>query len=192
MTPKSFWAILLKILGIYIIFQMIAGVPQFLNLVNVARTIFYQNRIDINGGVVTNESDKLSIILMLGYSLGLILLYILMLYNCLFKPNRVIDKLKLDKGFEDERFEFNIHRSTVLKIIIMLTGAVMLVNDIPILFMDAIAYFQRANVFEKFTDNPQSKYIVAYSIRIFIGYFMLSCSRMIVNFIELKRKRRSQ
>ena len=57
-------------------------------------------------------------------SVRIIALVIIALRLCLFRPDIIIDKLALDKGFTEERFEINIHRSTVLTLAVILTADV--------------------------------------------------------------------
>ena len=59
-------------------------------------------------------------------SVRIIALVIIALRLCLFRPDIIIDKLALDKGFTEERFEINIHRFTFLTLAIILTGAAQL------------------------------------------------------------------
>ncbi|MDB4926104.1 hypothetical protein [Mucilaginibacter sp.] len=125
------------------------------------------------------------------YYITIVIVYITILGLCIFKTDWIIDKLQLDKGYNDERFEFNIHRSTILKIVVMVIGGLLIADSFPLFCQQLLAYFQQSNtlVYKKFTDSPISKYIVFYLLKTFIGFFMLTCSRMIVNYIELKRKK---
>jgi hypothetical protein len=176
MTPRSFWAILIKILGLYIILESLASVPNFLGSVYyVFSTTFGQ--------------DNSGFLFLTLYYIVVICVYGLLFYYCLFKTDWIIDKLKLDKGFEDERFEFNIHRSTVLKIIIMVTGGVLLVDSVPMLCRQILSYIQERNKYISPVSHPATGYIIIYSVKIFIGYFMLTCSRMMINFMEARRKK---
>jgi len=177
MSIRSFWTILLKILGIYILLQSLIAIPQFLTTI-----YFFIGRPNIladNTGMFTECL----------YLIGLVLLYVQLFRYCIFKTDLIIDKLKLDQGFEDERFEFNIHRSTVLKICIIIIGGILLISNIPPFCKDILAYSQQISDYRRFTDSPQAKYIVFEFLQVFIGYFMLTCSRMIVNYIELKSKK---
>jgi len=177
MSIRSFWAILVKILGIYILLESLVAIPQFLTTI-----YFFASQFNVPGNNTGVLTEGL-------YMIGLILLYVQLFRYCIFKTDWIIDKLKLDQGFIDERFEFNIHRSTVLKISVIIIGGLLLISNIPLLLKDILAYTQQINNYRRFTDSPQAKYIVVYLIEIFIGYFMLTCSRMIVNYIELKRKK---
>jgi hypothetical protein len=177
MTPRTFWAILIKILGIYTLLESVIAIPQFLS--NIYYLASLSNGPDRNSG-------SLMVVVYITITLGL---SVLVLWYCLFKTDWIIDKLKLDNGFQDERFEFNIHRSTILKIIIIIMGGLFLIDSFPLLCKDFFDCFQKTDEYGGYIKNPESTYVLLYFIKTLIGYFMLTCSRMIVNFIELKRKR---
>jgi len=178
MTPRTFWAILIKIMGVYAIMQSLIAIPQFLNTME-----YFFSASPITG-------SALSLLNGLSYAIILIGIYVLIIRYTIFKTDWVINKLKLDTGYEDERLEFNIHRSTLLKIVVMIIGGWLLIDSLPILCVQVFSYLQgREQYGGNFTQNPASKYLIIYSIKSTIGYFMLTCSRMVVNFIEVRRRK---
>jgi hypothetical protein len=177
MTPRSLWTILIKILGIYIILDSLTGIPAFLSTI-----ISFRSMIQITG-----TTDV--VLFQFGYYLVVIITYGFICWLSLFKTDWLIDKLILDKGYQDEKFEFTMHRSTILKITVMIIGAIMLTSGFPWLCRYTFAYFQQVSEYKRFKDSPQSALIICYFLQTFIGYFMLTCSRIVVNYIELKRKK---
>jgi len=93
------------------------------------------------------------------------------------------------KGNEDERIEVNIHRSSLLKIAIIVLGGLLLADSTPFLGFQLISYFENTQVKLSFIENRASPYLVAELLKVIIGYFMVTDSRLIVNFIERKRKK---
>jgi len=180
MTPRTFWAILIKILGVYIILESITSIPIY--LVNI-----YSFFTSFTSSFQQVENPAVNYI-QAAYILSVIIIYGLVLYYCIFKTDSIINKLKLDKGYDDEHLEFNIHRSTILKIIIMVTGGLLITESFPLLCSHILNYAQMAKNYNRIIDVPASKYILITSVQVFIGYFMLTCSRMIINFIERKRR----
>jgi hypothetical protein len=174
MSPRSFWSIVIKLFSIYLFIQSVTLLPQLL-----ATIPFY-----ISHGFNNNDGSIFNI----GVSVIIITIYVLLLWYCIFKTDQVIDMLKLDKGFSDQRFEFNMHRSTVLKIAIMVTGGLILMDSIPLLCRNIFVYFQLDDKFMTFKQNPNSSYVVLFFVKSVIGYFMLTSSRIIVNLIERKRR----
>jgi len=114
--------------------------------------------------------------------------YVLIMRYCLFKTDWLVDKLHLDKGFIEERFEIKMHRSTILKIAVIVIGGVMVIDTLPLLCKQTFAYFQLTSTTISFKENPASGWIIFYFVKFSIGFFMMTSSRLIVNFIERKRK----
>jgi hypothetical protein len=171
MTPRTLWTILLRISGLYVFFQ-------FLNLLpNLYSSII------LNGRHGNEEALNITAFyILIGAT------YLLIISSLIFKTDWLIDKLKLNKGITEEKLELNIHRSSILHIIVIVTGLFILIDSLPLLAKDIIAYFDLINVYRGFKNDPAAGWIVYYLIKVFLGYFMVTCSRLIVNFIERKRR----
>jgi hypothetical protein len=117
-----------------------------------------------------------------------IVLYLYLLDGLFFRTDWIIDKLNLNKGITEEKLELNIHRSIVLRIAVIVTGAIILVDSLPSLLKELAVYFQRINIYKGLKAFPGTVWIVYYVVKAFIGYFMVTSSRLTVNFIERKRK----
>ncbi len=172
MTPRTFWMILIRILGIYIILDSWAVVTPFLS------SIYYTGRHETG-------SDFVELVTGLVLILGI---YFLFFWYFVFQTEWVIDKLKLDKGFTEDKLEINIHRSTILTVVVIVIGGLMLVDALPILSKQTFIYFQLSGPDRGFKENPASGWIIYYLVKVFIVLFMITTSRLIVNLIELKRK----
>ena len=180
MNIRTFWAILIKILGLYVILESLTAIPSSLITIYAFITQFTQ----ANG-----PDDTRVFIAEAVFYISLIIVYLLVFRYCIFYTDWVIDKLRLDQGFKDERLDFSMHRSNVLKVVVMVIGGLLLIDSFPLLCSQVMSYFKDAESYRKFTDSREAKYIVIYLLKTFVGYFMLTCSRMIVNYIELKRKK---
>jgi hypothetical protein len=71
----------------------------------------------------------------------------------------------------------------------MVIGGVLIIDNFPIFCEQLLAYFRNINMYKSFVTSNEGRYIVFDFLKIFIGFFMLTCSRMIVNYIELKQRR---
>ena|SRR5258706_9637500 len=116
MTPRSLFTIILKCLGIFFIKEFLLIIPQFLSV------FLYFSRGDT---VVTGIWTLLA-------TLALLAVYFLVFYYLIFKTEYVIQKLQLEKGFDEERFSFKIHRSSLLSIIIIVTGSKKIIAGITL------------------------------------------------------------
>lgn len=123
-------------------------------------------------------------------SLLILLVYIVVLRYALFKADKLVDKLALDKNFSEEKFDLNIHRSTVVKIAVIIVGGVTLVNSFVPFLLNLYAYIKSKNnpaVYE--TSAPEPLTMVMEFILVLLGYFLLTNSRFIVNLVERERRK---
>ena len=67
----------------------------------------------------------------------------------------------------------------------------MLADGLPILTFNIFEYIQANTSYNTFSQNRFSPYIVSNLLKVVIGYFMIADSRLLVNFIE-RRKRKAQ
>ena len=169
MTPRTFFTIFIKIIGLYLIIGLATLVFQFLS------TLFWllgMGTENIIGTVI------FGLLLPLG-------IYVFIIRLCLFKTNYIIDKLALDKHFTEEKFEINIHRSTVLSIAAIVIGGLIFIEALPSLCSQIYDYFKQ----DKTSEDTNVSWMIFDFVKVFIGYFLISSNRFIVNFIERKRIR---
>ena len=121
-------------------------------------------------------------------TLLILLVYGLVSYYLVFKTEIIINKLKLDKGFDQETIPLNIHRSTVLSISIIVIGGLIVADEIPNLCRQLFSYFQERRMNYSHT-NMTLSYSVLASAKIIIGILLMTRQRQIVNFIERQRKK---
>ena len=177
MTPRTLWTIILKIFGLYILLQIFYPVSQLIYIVYSSISMA-----ELNGREGGYALIGISSVL---FSESI---YLFMLIAFLFKTDWLIDKLRLDKSISEEKIELNIHRSTVLQIVIIITGIMLFVDSLPTFFKALFTYYQNANVYTEFKKSPQGGWIIFYLVKLFLSFFMMTSSRLIVNFIERKRR----
>lgn len=109
MTKKDFFRIAFKLLGLYFMIQ----------------SVFYY----IPSNVIHMFRDfSIDVLLM---TLGATLLTIVILILLISKTDKIIEFLKLDKGFDDDRIEFkNIDTHSLAKFAIILIGGLLIVDHI--------------------------------------------------------------
>jgi hypothetical protein len=167
MTINTFWTILLKVMGLWFIFVSLGTIVQILSML----LIFSQNS-------HTTGIDK--ILLPFVIFLTVTLLFILMLWLMLFKSAWVIEKLKLTKGFTEERIELNMEWSTVLTIATIVIGGLMVIDSLPLLCKQTVSFFQHANFLK---DSQESMWILFYLIKTLLGYLLMTNSQYVVRFL---------
>jgi hypothetical protein len=100
------------------------------------------------------------------------------------KTDWLINKLKLSEGFSEEKIELSIHRSTLLSIAIIVIGGVIFIDSLPHFCREAWHYLQQYSR----STSASFGWLVFYLIRVMLGYLLMAYHRVIVNFIERKRK----
>jgi hypothetical protein len=173
MTPRTFWIIFLKIIGLWLLFSSLSQIPQFIS------SIFY------SGPFGGNEMFYVSLFSLLIFAI----IIFLVLRFLIFRPNIIIDKLSLDKGFEEERFEINLHRSSVLSIAIVVIGGIMLVDSLPELLRQIYIYFQAQSSYGFPGEKSPAGWIIFYFIKVFIAYYLITNYTLITNYIERNRRK---
>jgi len=172
MTPRTLFNIILKILGVFFIKDFLAAIPQLLSV------ILY----------LTKSDTVTEAIWTLVTTILILAVYGLVSYYLVFKTDLLIDKLKLDKGFDQETIPINIHRSTILSISIIVIGGLLVADEIPNLCRQLFSYFQEKRMTYGQT-HPNIAYSVVSATKIIIGLLLMTGQRQIVNLIERQRKK---
>ncbi|WP_295674167.1 hypothetical protein [uncultured Mucilaginibacter sp.] len=171
MSPRSLWAIILKIFGIYLVIQIYYPLTQLISFIFMA----FNRQLGENWQTISFLFFAISI-------------YLFMIIAFLFRTDWLIRILKLDNSIKEEKLEINLHRSTVLKIVIMLAGITMFADSLPLFLKELYSYYQQINDTVHFKNYPRASVIITELMKVLISYFMMTSSRLIVNFIERKRK----
>ena len=173
MKAKELFTIILKIFGIYLIKDVLLAIPPVLGQV----VQFFE---------VSRDIGFFSFVFSL-LNLGL---HLLIAYLLLFKPNWLISKLKLTADLSEEPLKFNMHRSSIYTIAIIVTGLLILVFAIPTL-VKQIYYWYGYMDARKRMFGPQSYNYSGLLIAItevIIGLLFLGNQRTLVNFIESRKR----
>ena len=169
MTIRTFWTLFLKILGIWLILSGLTVIPQFIS----AFAFLGDNHQD-------NFSAAIYIIALLLLTVGL---YFIVLKLLVFNSSWLIDKLKLDKGFQEEIIDLSITLRTVLTITTIVIGGLIFVDALPMLCKQIFAFIQQKSVFR---EDPQFSWIIFYSVKALIGYLLMTNSRFVIDFMNKK------
>src|SRR5690554_4101016 len=107
MTKRDFFKIIIKLLGLYAaILTLVTVLPNFISMV-----------------LLQTGFTEIFIV-----SAVLIILFLFLRF-LLFKSNTIIDRLDLDKGFDDDRIELgNFKEGNILMLAIVILGGVLIIN----------------------------------------------------------------
>ena len=173
MTLRSLFNIMLKIVGIYLIKDILGSFSQIFSVL-----LYYPDY----------ESPKES-----GYNLLItiapFLAYGLFSFVLIFKTNWIISVLRLDRNFGNEKINLNFHRSTILGIVIIVVGGLQIIESLPEFFRLAWFYFQERKIYHTMA-KPDVSFMLLAAIKVAIGFYLIIFNRSLVNFIEVRRKNR--
>ena len=94
--------------------------------------------------------------------------------------NWLIDKLKLERGLEEANLDISITLKTVLTIATIVIGGLIFVDAFPMLCKQIFFFIQQKSVFR---EDPQFSWIIFYSIKVLIGYLLMTNSKLVIEFI---------
>lgn len=177
MTPKTFFAILIKVVGLYLLFDFFIAFFQTITAIVTILNLSYGNK---NEAIVS--------------AIGLItmmVLYAVLLKYIFFKTDFIIQKLALDQHFEEETFTINIQRSTVLSIAVIVSGAVFLMDGLPHLVSALYTYAANTPISVYQNTQPSLEPIIFNSTKVFIGFILINHNQAIVNFIENNSRKKT-
>jgi hypothetical protein len=114
MSPRTLFIIVLRILGILVIKEIIYAIPQ---LVSTVISFF-------------TDSPMLGFLMVI-VSLLTFALYLWLAYTLVYKADRLVTKFALTENFSEPVLDLNFSTNTVLRIAIIVTGMVVLIDEVP-------------------------------------------------------------
>lgn len=170
MTVRSFWHLIIKSFGIWIVIHGIMSIPDFVVRVLAAYASPYVDSPVFIGIEVVFFAIQL-------------LFYLFILRFLILKTQWIIDTLKLEKGFTETKIDLSLPFDKILRIIVVLMGGFIFVMAIPTL-VEAVYLFITDNL--TFRDSPRSLIIISNSVQAAIGFLMMSNSDLVLRYINKK------
>ena len=170
MTPRSLFNIIIKVFGLFFLREIINTIPQLIS------SVIYFTKAD------TIQERLWTFI----FTAVILLFYTFLVFKLLFNTNYFLDKLKLDQGFNQEDFSFNISTSKVLTIALLVTAGVILTNEIPNLCRHIFSYFQEKRLTHGMT-KPDFSYLIISAVKIIIGLLFIGERKRISEFVEKRQ-----
>lgn len=152
MTKKDFFILIIKLYGLLLVIDTIfSALPN-----SVAFAIMF---IDIEG-----------ILIIASAVIILVVLFILLV----FKADKLVRLLKLEKGFDDDRIELgNFKSSDIIKIGTFIIGGILFIENIPSFLSHS--YFAFKSEIQGIDYSPSAKYYWAVNgINLIIGYLLVA------------------
>ncbi|MBS1587334.1 MAG: hypothetical protein JSS82_17505 [Bacteroidetes bacterium] len=174
MSPRSIFMIILRVMGLLILkdilFEAIGIIALFFN------------------GTYGDTNE-----LVWRFALLLIVLvaYYGVFHLLMFKTGTVIDRLKLDDGFEKEDFSFfekkqaEVDHFALLNLALLIIGLYMFINEIPMLIR-VVSGYNRTDLYSVNTASGTS--LLTTIVKLILGYVLVAGHIPISNFIVSRWK----
>ncbi len=175
MTIRNLLNLIIKVIGILFIRDLFSLLPQLLS----SFVLFREPE--------TFEEGMMAFVL----TAIMILLYLIVARLFIFKSETLIDFLRLDHDFEEERLTIQMHRSTLLSISIIVIGGLMVADGIPKLCQGIYEYNfnKRYSLGLTYYNNAKLYSAIA---TVSIGAIIMTLQQRLVNLIEAKRIRNTE
>jgi len=169
MKVKSFFMIVVRIIGLFVLIDVFKLFPT--TIPQLSTMTMY-------------DDTSMGIVALVTFFVVFVILLLLIVYFLLMRPEKLVDKLELDTGFEEEKFELNLSKSTILRISIIVIGGIVLLYEIPHFVQEIFFFWQAKQV--KWIEDLETRYLIYSSVIIVISYFLIYYNKKIVECIEKK------
>lgn len=166
MTKRDFFKIIIKVFGLY-------------SLMTTLFTVLPNN---ITNLMILDEHYILLVWIVI--SVIVVILFFMIL---LFKSDFIINKLKLDKGFDDDRIELgNLNNQSLFKFALILIGGFLIVNNLPYFIQDTFSALKSKMVTNVYSSQLTINYFNWFvsGINILIGYIFITNYKRITSFLD--------
>lgn len=164
MLINTFWKIVIKSIGLWLLINCVWVIPQFTSTLNI----------------VDSEISWENLILIWIMCLITLVVYILVTRLFLFKTEWIIKILKLDKSFNEEKIGLEIPAKTVLSITVTIIGALWFLKSFPSL-ADSIFNFLRQK--ELIKNYGETGMLIYFFVSTLTGFLIMTNSKFLTNYI---------
>jgi len=165
MTKRDFFVLLIKVFGLYsLITALFSSLP--------GQLAFLSSGLD---------SISISIfIFSIAFVLGLFALLV-------FKADRVVNLLKLDRGFDEDRIELeNVQADQIIKIGTFIIGGFLLLDNLPAFLSQTIFAFKSSQIGWEPTENDRTSWFVT-GLNLVIGYLLITNYEFVAKKLQTKK-----
>jgi hypothetical protein len=137
MSVRTFWIILIRILGIWMLLLSLLDIP------GIIATIFTFGR----------GESMFSLLYVLGFLLISIAFYYVVFKILIREPWRLINRLGLMEGIRDETIVIQDHTKAFMTGAFLFSGMLLLIRGVPNLISDIFGEWLASNEDQRFMDN---------------------------------------
>jgi hypothetical protein len=162
MTKKDFFILTIKLYGLLTLVASVFSV--------IPGTI----------AVALMDLDLVAVIWIILATVILVGLFVLLV----FKADKVVQKLRLDNGFDDDRIELgNFKSADILKIGTFIVGGFLFIDTIPGFLSHVLDAFKSSNTGIDFGLNNRFDWVVS-GVNLIIGYLLMTNYNVVANLMK--------
>lgn len=106
----------------------------------------------------------------------------------IFKADKIVGLLKLEKGFDDERIELgNLASSDIVKIGSFIIGGILVIENIPVFLSHTFYSFKDSVVGEIYNSSDKYQWLAS-AIKIIVGYLLLTNFSFVASLLRTKKE----
>lgn len=167
MTPRTLFIIILRVLGILLFKELFIAVPQL-----IYAFLSFSSEYNAGGGIM------LLLLSLLYTAVVLWLSYIL-----IFKPDMVVTKFGLDKGFDQEFLQLNVNTASVLRIALIITGGLILIPEIPEFCRSFYNIWMQRTISLMADGSPDWSPVIVSGVKILLGLLLIGERKRVLEFL---------
>jgi hypothetical protein len=162
MTKKDFFILTIKLYGLLtLVASVFSAIPGTI-------------------AVALMDLDLVAVIWIILATVILVGLFVLLV----FKADKVVQKLRLDKGFDDDRIELGNFKSVdILKIGTFIVGGFLFIDTIPGFLSHVLDAFKSSNTGIDFGLNNRFDWVVS-GVNLIIGYLLMTNYNVVANLMK--------
>ncbi|CAM3640941.1 hypothetical protein [Flavobacterium chungbukense] len=166
MEIRTFWRIIIKGIGLWLLINSIYVIPQFASSFSFIES----------GGL--NWENLISVWFII---FGTLAVYLLITVFFLFKTEWIVRILRLDQNFTENRIDINLPYKNVLSIAVIVIGALVFVEAIPTLCSTIYEFVKQKELIK---DYSGTSWLIFYFLEALSGYLIMTNSKTIIKFID--------
>lgn len=165
MEIRTFWRIVIKGIGLWFLVNTLYIIPQ----------------LTATFSVIDHEIGWNNLLIVWLINIVVFFIYLLIVRVFLFKSEWLIDKLKLDNHFTQNKIDINMSSQTVLRIVVIITGALIFVEGLPNLIQEIYQFIQQKELLKNY---PETSWLLFHFFKVLFGYLIMTNSKSIEKYIN--------
>ncbi len=162
MQQKTFWLLVIKIFGLWLLSKPLTLIPLPLS------ALLFDDFLSSSGFSVPSLILEIAFFGILGYLL-------------IFKAEKVLEVLKLSSGIPEEQLNFSHSSQSILRIAILVFGSFLVIESLPHFLMYANKYIMA--LVNEIPNNDLSA-LLFYFVRLIFGVVLLMNSHPLSTFLD--------